>query len=289
MLKRFSRSLLRASLWALIAVVLTCGVSTMAANPPLFIVVPLEWTLPIVPSVNVYIQNALYNSNDSAYNGKAPGGQSFIGLSRFAHVFSYGDHPTVGYFWEVLQPYANVQGPGFQVSGMGDPLLDLGWIQKWGGFQIEPQMLINVPIGGSQLTNHFWSFTPIFPFNWMLDNGKFALTGTFAYTWNTVRHETGAPDLKVGPAYFGSMIFTWMATPHVQPNIRYDYNHQSSTTIEQTGMDVPFSDNYEGAAGIGLRFTFPKFPIVNVWYEHGVSGKNTTKTKAVYLMLAYAF
>jgi len=287
--KRFSRSLLRASLWALIAVVLTCGVSTMAANPPLFIVVPLEWTLPIVPSANVYIQNAIYNSNDSAYNGQAPGGQSFIGLSRFAHVFAFNDHPKVAYFWEVLQPYANVQGPNFQVSGLGDPLLDLGWIQKWGGFQIEPQILISVPIGGTQLTNHYWSFTPIFAFNSMLADNKLAITGTFAYTWNTTRHETGVPNLKVGDSYFGDLIFTWMATSYVQPNIRYDYNHQDSTQMQATGLDVPLSDNYEGAAGIGLRFTFPHFPLMNLWYEHGVSGKNTTKTKAVYFMLAYAF
>ncbi|MGC8724605.1 MAG: hypothetical protein ACP5VF_12155, partial [Acidobacteriota bacterium] len=85
------------------------------------------------------------------------------------------------------------------------------------------------------------------------------------------------------------LIFTWMATPYVQPNIRYDYNHQDSTTIQQTGLEVPFSNNYEGAAGIGLRFTFPHFPLMNLWYEHGVSGKNTTKTKAVYFMLAYVF
>jgi hypothetical protein len=287
--KPLFKSLPRTLAIAMTAAFMAASISAMAANPPLFIVVPLEWTLPIVPSTNVIIQNAVFNTNNSAYDMQAPGGQSFIGLTRYAHVWANNPHPKVAYFWEVLQPYANVSGREFSVSGFGDPLFDIGWIQKWGGFQIEPQLLVGVPIGSSELTNHFWSFTPIFPFNWMVANNKLAITGTFAYTWNTTRHQTGVPDLKVGNSFFGDMIFTWMASAKVQPFVRYDYNKQNGTWNLEDASYVPQSDSHDGAVGAGLRFTFPKFPLTNLWYEQSVSGKNTVKTKAVYVMFAYLF
>ncbi|MEJ2420999.1 MAG: transporter [Acidobacteriota bacterium] len=212
------------------AALLIAALPARAANPPLMIVSPLEWNLPIVPSANVILQNVIMNTNNEAYDINAPGGQTYIGVTRYAHLFSYGKDPSVGYFWEFLQPYVVAQGTSFEASGLADPTFDFGVItKKRHGFVLVPQLLLGVPIGDNNLSNHFWAVTPLLGFNWMTADDQLSFTGNLAYTWTSTRHVTGEPDLKPGRSTFASLIMTWMATKTVQPFIRYDYNHTGGT------------------------------------------------------------
>ncbi len=81
----------------------------LAANPPIAIVGPAEWDLPTVPSANVFMQTGVFQDSTNTYNASGQevstaSSQTYEGISRWAHLFSFKSTPNTGFFWEYLQP-----------------------------------------------------------------------------------------------------------------------------------------------------------------------------------------
>lgn len=267
---------------------LTAGRMALAANPTFAIVGPAEWNLPIVPSANVFIQTAVAPQiNNRAYgaNGDTkhiPVSHTFIGITRFAHLFSFKATPHVGYFWEVLLPEVRVQGTGTGVSGMGDPLLDLAvYTRPTKSFLVGFQNILSIPIGNSNLTNNYWEEYPTF----ITDKtfGKFGLDATLGAGIPSTRHANGEPDQNVGNMYFAEMSARYQVRPWLAPFVTFNYQINEPGRIHDINNTyVPGS--HEDVAGAGVKINlFSQNDWLDIWYNRGFSGRNTVQTNAIYM------
>ncbi len=274
-----------------------------AANPPFAIVGPTEWNLPIVPSANVFIQSFYVQNSDVAYNRNArevagPDAHAYVGLSRWAHLFSFKALPKVGFFWEYLQPEVDVQpsGNSNSVTGMGDPLFDFAaYIRPTDSFTIGYQNLLSVPIGNNTLSNHAWIEYPTVIFDWHPSGShwfdKFGDDGTVgAGISSTVRNTACAgvgEDCNVGDTYFVQDSIRYQVTSWFAPFVDDIYQGQSSGHTEVTHTRI--FGNFENDIGGGAKFNFTPKRWLAVWYLTSTAGNNTVKTKSIYFRFVNIF
>lgn len=269
----------------------------LAANPTFAIVGPAEWDLPIVPSANVFIQTGVAQLNNRAYDANGhtvdtPVSHTYIGISRFAHLWTFKSLPHVGFFWEALLPEVRVEGPQTGISGIGDPLFDIAAyirpspkdapLQTLFGFQ----NIVSVPVGMSQVTNNFWEEFPTI----ITDEtyGKLGFDATLGAGIPTDRHKSGEPDQSIGNMYFVEATLRYQALPWLAPFIQYNYQINEPGRIYQANpIYVPGS--HENVFGGGVKVNFTPGRWLDIWYNSGISGLNTLQTKALYLRFVNVF
>jgi hypothetical protein len=265
----------------------------LAANPPIAIVGPAEWDLPTVPSANVFMQTGVFQDSTNTYNASGQevstaSSQTYEGISRWAHLFSFKSTPNTGFFWEYLQPEVYVQLPNNQsASGLGDPMFDFGvYRNPTKSLTIGVQQILSIPIGQQQVTNHAWIYLPSIILDWHPTSGaakNFALDGTFgAGVFSGLRGVTGAAAGHApGALYYAETSVRYQMNSWLAPFVQNVYQTESSTNF--------FQSNHEDDIGAGLKINFTGARWLSIWYLTGASGANTGKTNALYFRFVNIF
>jgi hypothetical protein len=278
------------------------GPTARAATPLVSLVGPDEWHLPIVPSMNLFLQSGLAQTNSAIYdpNGNShgiPGSHLYAGVTRFAHLFSFEELPGVGFGIEYLQPYLDAELPGQSITGLADPLFEIG-----GYFKPAPGLTLgyinvpSVPVGSNELSKHFWSDANLILWNYHID--KFGFNGTFLAGFSSTQHQ-GGKDTDPGSYYAIEGTALYEVTPWLAPFIAYTYNRNNAgrdlaTNAPAPGQGPLYSCLFPGACheqllGGGLNFHIGHKNTLAVWYYGGIGGENVVKTNAAYLFYTHAF
>ncbi|HEX4585021.1 MAG TPA: hypothetical protein VH183_09340 [Burkholderiaceae bacterium] len=282
-----------------------CAPVALAATPLISLIGPDEWHLPIVESKNLFLQSGLDQINSSFYdaNGNShdhlpiASFRTYAGVTRFAHLFSFESLPGVGFGVEYLQPYLSVQLPGQSITGLADPLFEIGAYYK-----PAPNLTLgyinvpSVPLGSNELSKHFWSDTSLFIGNYHI--GKFGFNGTLAYGVASTQHQAGQ-DTDIGDTYGAEMTALYEVTDWVAPFVGFVYHKNEASHASNTGVEAPgqgplyscFGPGgcHESLLGGGFNFHFTRTKSLGVWYYTGVGGSNVIKTNAAYLFYTQPF
>lgn len=273
-----------------------------AANPTFAIVAPSEWKLPIVPHANVFMQTAFVQQNGRFWNGEGnkediAGSHLYVGITRFAQLFSFKSLPNVGFFWEILVPEIRLQGSGLGVSGLGDPLLDFSiYVKPTDNSTVGFQNLLSVPFGDQNLSNHFWEYLP--DFFWDVNIRNWELDGTVGAGFASDKHVNGK-NVDIGNTYYGQFSVMYNINDSFAPFVNFNYQYVEEGTFIDTGATAPGEapvfkcvnpgSCHEDVVGGGMKFTFAATRWISIWYARGISGENTTRTNAVYLRFVNIF
>ncbi|MDE2150308.1 MAG: hypothetical protein KGJ55_10890, partial [Gammaproteobacteria bacterium] len=156
---------------AMVSVILAAAIvgQARAANPLFEVDGAEEYNVPVPApdqGINVFLQDAFYNINDKQFTATGgsdtnsiPISHTLVGVSRYAHLFSFKGLPKVGFWMEGLLPEITVYGQGFSVSGIGDPLFNFAaYYRPIPNLIIGNQNIISIPAGSTEVSNHFFTF-----------------------------------------------------------------------------------------------------------------------------------
>jgi hypothetical protein len=279
-----------------------CAPEARAATPLISLIGPDEWHLPVVPSLNLFLQSGLAQTNTAFYdnNGNShniPGSHLYVGVSRFAHLFSFEDLPGVGFGVEYLQPYLDAQLPGQSISGLADPLFEIGaYFKPAPGLTLGYVNVPSVPVGSNELSKHFWSDSSLIVWNY--HTGRFGFNGTFLAGFASTQH-AGGKDTDIGDSFGTEVTALYEVTPWLAPFIAYTYHRNNASHDAATGAEMPGQGPlysclgpggcHEQLLGGGVNFHIPGKNTLALWYYGGIDGANVVKTNAAYLFYTHAF
>jgi hypothetical protein len=274
----------------------------LAADPLISLIGPDEWHLPIVQSKNLFLQSGLAQSSSSLYDPSGnshdfPGFRTYAGVTRFAHLFSFESLPDIGFGVEYLQPVLDVQLPGHSITGLADPLFELGaYIKPAPGLTLGYINVPSIPVGSNELSSHFWSDTNLIIGNYHI--GKFGFNGTLSYGVSSTQH-AGGQDTDIGDSYGAEMTALYEVTDWVAPFVGFVYHKNDASHLAINGAEAPGQGPlyscagpggcHESLLGGGLNFHFTRTKSLGVWYYTGVGGSNVIKTNAAYLLYTQPF
>lgn len=274
----------------------------LSAAPPTFsIITPSEFNLPIPEpgnGINFFFQNVVFLDDSERYNKDGekvdnPGGEStLLTVTRFGRLFSFESIPNVGFYWEVLLPYVNVNtdlpadsnpktDKEVSISGLVDPLVALTvYTRPTPNFLIGFENFVSAPIGDISLCNCY-TYRPNIIFDYTI--GRFGIDGLAGFTFRTENQRTGADP---GTSYYVDLRFRYQVTDWFIPAISYDYRKTTGRT-DGSGESKP--DSYEHIVGAGVQVIFNESGTMfgSLGYRVGVDGKNTVRTQGTYARFVY--
>jgi hypothetical protein len=93
----------------------------------------------------------------------------------------------------------NVQLPGQSITGLADPLFEIGaYFKPAPGLTLGYVNVPSIPVGSNELSSHFWSDTSLIVWNYHV--GKFGFNGTFAAGFSSTQH-AGGKDTEIGDSF----------------------------------------------------------------------------------------
>ena len=274
-----------------------------AADPLISLIGPDEWNVPIVPSLNLFLQSGLAQTNNIFYDSGGnshdipDGSHVYAGVTRFAHLFSFESLPKVGFAVEYLQPTLDVELPGQSITGFGDPLFELAaYFRPAPGLMVGYVNVPSIPVGSNELSSHFWSDTSLLVWNYHV--GPLGFNGTLAAGVSSTQHE-GGRDTHIGNSYDAEVTGLYKVADWVAPFVAFTHHSTSASRVIGTGAEAPGQGPlyscagpggcHENLLGGGLNFHITHKHALALWYYDGISGSNVVKTKATYLLYTHPF
>jgi hypothetical protein len=274
-----------------------------AADPLISLIGPDEWNVPIVPTLNLFLQSGLAQTNNIFYDSGGnshdiPGGSHvYAGVTRFAHLFSFESLPKVGFAVEYLQPTLDVELPGQSITGFGDPLFELAaYFRPAPGLMVGYVNVPSIPVGSNELSSHFWSDTSLLVWNYHV--GPLGFNGTLAAGVSSTQHE-GGRDTHIGNSYDAEVTGLYKVADWVAPFVAFTHHSTTASRVIGTGAEAPGQGPlyscagpggcHENLLGGGLNFHITHKHGLALWYYDGISGSNVVKTKAMYLLYTHPF
>lgn len=281
--------------WAALGMALLSGAISyaQAAGIPSAIIGPHEYDLPLhFAPINEFVEYGYWNNDNAAYDAggsriAGPGTDTYVGLAKYAHLFTLTSLPSVGWEVEVLVPQIRIEGPQFAESGLGDPLAGaVLWWKPTATSTLGFDSFIEVPFGASEVTNNYWANISSFLFD---DNfGAWNFDGDVGVVWPGPRHQTGAPNQRVGNTVFTNLRLAYRATTALEPFVGLDYQHTGATQ-NAAGAKLAATESNEAAAGLGLMWHIAINTSFTANYDRGLSGRNTIRTNALYVRYIYSW
>lgn len=264
-----------------------------AAGIPSAIIGPHEYDLPLrFEPINEFVEYGYWNNDNTAYNDAGnhiagPGTNTYVGLAKYAHLFTLSSLPDVGWEVEVLVPQIRIEGPQFAASGLGDPIAGaVVWWKPTTASTVGFDSFIEAPFGSSEVTNNYWANISSFIFDYNGDGINF--DGDVGFVWPGPKHQTGVPESRMGITVFTNLRLAYRATTAFEPFIGLDAQHTGATE-NASGQNVTGTVGDETAGSIGLMWHIASNTSFTVSYNRGVSGRNTTRTNAIYARYVYSW
>jgi hypothetical protein len=276
------------------AVIPLCATTNAIASDITFGVIgPQEYNLPVnFQPFNVFVQYGEFNNTNQAWSPsgglyRTPNSSLFEGLSKYVRFWTFDSIPNVGFAYEVIVPEVMITGPGAAIKGIGDPLTGPAvWFKPSKDTTFGFQTFVQVPIGESQVSNHYWAnYSTIF-FDWQ--SPVLAFSGDAGAVFRSIQSAPLTPRIDEGTTIFTNLRLSWKATKLWEPFVAFDWQTTSPANYSYGG-GVASLANQETALGAGVMAHFSDAASLTLRYSRGVQGYNTGLTNAGYLKFAYVW
>lgn len=283
------------SRWVTIALIALISHVTpaRASGIPSAIIGPHEYDLPLRFSpINEFVEYGYWNNNNHLFDASGaqtagPGTNTYVGLSKFAHLFTVASMPDLGWEVEVLVPEIRIEGSEFAASGLGDPIAGaVVWWKPSATSTLGFDSFIQAPFGNGAVSSNYWANISSFIFDYNLH--RFNFDGDVGFIWPGIRHQTGVPDARPGHTWFTNLRFAYRATRVLEPFLALDYQHTAATE-DSSGRDIADSSNQEIGVGVGAMWYLAANSSFTASYNRGISGRNTVRTNAIYVRYIYSW
>jgi hypothetical protein len=254
-----------------------------AGDIPYVVIAPHEYQLPVGDDIpengtTLLLSYNFYRENGKAYNGTSNSRNTVATVNKLAHIFKIDGIDNVGFLWEAVAGYASATTKDdHSVSGMLDPQTGLVvWTKPTKNWVTCLEYWLHVPFGDSDLSAHSWDHDFTFMTNYVL--GNFTFDGDVGVKIRGDYKHNG-DHAKQGDTLFANLVFAYKFMKQVEPFVKLDYQSTGKSTDKDTN-DIFTHSNDELAYGVGNQFYITDRLSLAAWYEQGVTGRNTTKTKA---------
>ncbi|MDI9847463.1 transporter [Rhodoblastus sp. 17X3] len=272
-----------------------CATTNAIASDITFAVIgPQEYNLPVnfKDPFNVFVQYGEFNSTNQAWSPsgglyKTPNTDLFVGLSKYVRFWTFDSIPNVGFAYEVIVPEVMVTGPFDAVKGIGDPLTGPAvWFKPTKDTTLGLQSFVQIPIGQTEVSNHYWAnYSSIF-FDWQ--SPLLAFTGNAGAVFRSIQSAPGSLRVNEGTTLHTNLRLSWKATTFWEPFVAFDWQTTGGANYAYGG-GVAALANQETALGAGVMAHFSPVASLTLRYSRGVEGYNTGLTNAGYLKFAYVW
>jgi hypothetical protein len=254
-----------------------------AGNIPYVVIAPHEYQLPVGDDIpkggtTLLLSYNFYREDGKAFNGTSNSRSTVATVNKLAHIFKIDGIDNVGFLWEAVAGYANTTTKdNNSASGMLDPQTGLVvWTKPTKNWVTCLEYWMHIPFGDNELSAHSWDHDFTFMTNYVL--GNFTFDGDVGIK---IRgdYKHGGVHAKQGDTLFANTVFTYKFIKQVEPFLKLDYQNTGLSTDKDTG-DTFSNSNDELAYGVGNQFYITDRLSFAAWYEQGIMGRNTTKTKA---------
>lgn len=258
---------------------------------PYSVIAPHEYQLPVgkeIPKdgINLLLSYNTFRDEGKAWDGESGTRNMFANINKFVHIFNIDGLDNFGFLWEGLLGFGSVQlKDNFSETGMIDGQTGLvGWWKPTKNWVNVLEYWLYLPIGSDNLSGHSWNHSIAYMTNYVL--GNFTFDGDFGYKFMG-DYKDGGNDLEQGNTFFVNTVFTYHIMNQIEPFFKLDYQNTESGKDRNAGVDTPGQS--ELAWGLGNQFKISDRLNLAVWYEAGVTGRNTTKTNAGYCRFIWSF
>jgi hypothetical protein len=208
--------------------------------------------------------------------------------------------PGVGFFWEYLQPEVYTENStGHSLSGLGDPLVDgTIYFRPVKNLMIGLQNIVSVPVGQNNLSHHFWGYEPNIITDYQL--GHFGIDNTVGVGIKSDRHN-GGTTASVGSDIYEDLRLRYQVTHYFTPFVSYDYAKTNPGHYTQVDHSAGANSNvnvgdringsYQDISGAGglIYLKNDQSSWLDIWYNVGFAGKNTTRVNGIFSRFVYLF
>jgi hypothetical protein len=265
---------------------------------PYSVIAPHEYQLPVGDEIPKNGTDLLLSYNTFRDEGKAWEGQSsarslFVNIEKYVHIFKIDGLKNSGFLWEGVAGLGSFQGKDHtSTNGLIDAQTGLvGWYKPLKNWCNVLEYWLYLPTGNDNLSGHSWNHSFAYMTNFTL--GNFTFDGDIGYKLMGDYDYAGV-EKKQGDTVFANAVFAYKVMKQIEPFFKADY--QSTNSGETVASSNPettplgtFSGNSELALGVGNQFQISDRLSLAIWYEAGVTGRNTTKTNAGYCRFIWAF
>ena len=272
---------------------------------PYSVIAPHEYQLPVGAEIPKDGINLLLSYNTFRDEGKAWDGQSgsrslFANINKFVHIFNIDGLQNCGFLWEGVLGFGNaISKNGQSSTGMIDGQTGLvAWHKPNKYWTNVLEYWLYLPIGDNELSGHSWNHSIAYMTN--VHYGNFTFDGDVGYklmgdadnavyVTDPITKITSYDGGKAeqGDVFFFNLVFAYKFMKQLEPFVKLDY--QASGTGKDKVTGVKTSGNEELAWGIGNQFQISDRLNLALWYEAGLTGRNTTKTNAGYARFIWSF
>jgi hypothetical protein len=258
---------------------------------PYSVIGPHEYQLPVgkeIPKdgLNLLLSYNTYRDEGRAWDGQSDARSLFVNIEKFVHIFNIEGLDNCGFLWEGLLGFGSLQmKTNSSETGMIDGQTGLvAWWKPTKNWVNVLEYWLYLPIGSNNLSGHSWNHSVAYMTNYVL--GNFTFDGDFGYKLMG-DYKNGSVDNEQGNVFFANTVFTYKVMNQIEPFFKVDYQTTESGKNTTTGLGLPGQS--EVALGIGNQFKISDRANLAVWYEAGVTGRNTTKTNAGYCRFIWTF
>jgi len=281
------KTLQRLALGAAVLAPLCASTVARASDITFAVIGPHEYELPVnFQPFNVFVQYGEYNSQSQAYNGNGHLGSIassnlYVGLSKYVRFWTFDGIPNVGFAYEIIVPEVRIDQRGGGVGGIGDPLTGPAlWFKPNAQSTFGFQTFMQVPIGASDVSNHYWANYSSFLFDYQFERVSF--TGDAGVVFRSQYNMAGNPSVNEGTTGHVNLRWGYKNTSMFEPFVGFDWQSTSASHFAQTRLvAAPYSQ--EAALGAGVMATISKSTSLTLRYSHDVEGVNAVATNAAYL------
>jgi len=277
---------------ALVTVGLTGVASKVDAGIiPYSVIGPHEYQLPVgkeIPEdgIDLLLSYNTFRDEGKAWDGESGARSLFANVNKFVHIFNIEGLDNCGFLWEGVLGFGNLQlKNNTNETGMIDGQTGLvAWHKPTKNWVNVIEYWLYLPIGSDNLSGHSWNHSIAYMTNYTL--GNFTFDGDFGYKLMG-DFKDGGIEAEQGNVFFANTVFAYKVMNQVEPFFKLDYQTTESGRDKTAGVETPGQS--ELAWGVGNQFKISDRLNLALWYEKGITGRNTTKTNAGYARFIWSF
>lgn len=250
---------------------------------PYSVIAPHEYQLPVGDEIpkggtTLLLSYNTYREEGKAYNGSSNSRSLFANINKLAHIFKIDGVDNVGFLWEAVTGFGSATTKdNHSYTGMIDAQTGLVvWTKPTKNWVTCLEYWMHMPFGENELSAHSWDHDFTFMTNYVL--GNFTFDGDVGVKIRGDYKHDGV-HAKQGDTLFANAVFTYKFLKQVEPFLKLDYQSTGYSKDKDTGGTFANS-NDELAYGVGNQFYITDRLSFAAWYEQGITGRNTTKTKS---------
>jgi len=273
---------------ALVAVGFTAELEKAEAGLiPYSVIGTNEFNLPVqYEPFNAFLSYNVFRDEGKSWDGQSAARSTLLSVEKYARFFKIDALPKVGFLWEAVVGAGSATNKD-NTSNTG--LIDaqtgfLAWIRPTDNLTTGLEYFVYLPFGSNELSGHSIDNSIAFTTNYKV--GQFTLDGDIGYKIKGDYKNNGV-NTEQGDTVFANLVLAYQFLKNIEPMLKVDFQATGSGRDKMTNIKTSGSE--ELAGGIGNHFILTEKLSGDIWYSHGLTGRNTTKTNSALMRIVYVF